>query len=144
MKVDEKAYLKAPLVLHPGSFDVPDALKKMIVAARIKEGKKVLEEEMAHEVEALLYLHSASLVMPLDEDAANVYAYLFAKYFPDHAHVVDAPEELSDYEKHLLKDLRRKIYAKQVRYPRRVKGVKGTKSSRKEPQEVCPEDDRSS
>jgi len=56
------------------------------------------------------------MVAQLRIEFANVYAYLFSKYFdciaPEN---LKAPKELNDYEKYLLDDLRKHIYKAQVK-----------------------------
>ena len=108
--------LFAPVVVHPLWPEIPEKLKEQIKIYRLLNCLQIVREEKAHEIEALAYLVSASMVAPLRTEFANVYAYLFSKYFDRIApENLKAPKELSDYEKYLLNDLRKHIYEAQVK-----------------------------
>jgi len=71
--------LLAPIVVHPLWPEVPERLKEQIKIYRLLNCLQIVREEKAHEIEALAYLVSASMVAPLRTEFANVYAYLFVQ-----------------------------------------------------------------
>ncbi len=111
----------APIIVHPGWMDVPVRLKDQILIYRLLYGPTIIEEEKAHEIEALAYLVSASMVAPLNYDLFMIYTYLFRKYFdsitPDDLKKElenDTPKTLDDYRKDILDRLRGSIYKTQI------------------------------
>jgi hypothetical protein len=110
--------LFAPIIVHPLWTDIPDRLKTEIKLYRLANALEILEEEKAHEIEALAYLCSSSMVAPLRPEFYRIYVYLFNKYFgniaPDEVKK-DAPKELNYYEKHLLDKLRSDIFKSQMK-----------------------------
>ena len=118
---DALAYaLLSPIVVDPRWPEVPEHLRHKALMYRILLAPKCLEEEMSTEFDALVYLHTASLSVPLNHYWRNVYFYLFKKYFPRHAEVLEKrgmkfPSELVGTGKRLLNDLRRWIFKQQMR-----------------------------
>lgn len=119
---DALAYaLLSPTIVDPRWPEIPEHLRHKALMYRILLAPKCVEEQMSTEFDALVYLHTASLSVPLDYYWRNVYFYLFKKFFPKHAETLgqnvqlQIPNELSDYEKYLLNDLRHWLFKVQMR-----------------------------
>lgn len=86
---------------------------------RLANSLKIIQEEKATEYEALLYLHTTSLTAPLKEEWVRIYKYLFKKFYPNKLPeniAKDFPDELNEYERRLLDDLRRRIFKVQIQH----------------------------
>jgi len=77
-----KYSLFAPIIVDPRWPEVPERLRLLVKAHRMASAVKCVEEEMATEFEALVYLHTASLCVSFDKVWFRIYLYLFNKYFP--------------------------------------------------------------
>jgi len=113
--------LFAPFVGTPEWKDLlrDEELKFQAKLHRLANSLKIIQEEKATEYEALLYLHTASLTAPLKEEWIRIYKYLFKKFYsnklPENI-AKDFPDELNEYERKLLDDLRRKIFRVQIQH----------------------------
>ena len=112
--------LLSPTIVDPRWPETPESLKFKALMHRILLAPKCVEERMATEFDALVYIHTVSLCVPLNRYWFRIYAYLFKKFLPKHAKTLERngmwfPNELSDYERYLLDDLRRWIYKTQMR-----------------------------
>ena len=117
--------LKAPIVVDPRWNIVPEKLKDMALPLRILHSLDCIKEQKATEFEALIYLHTASMSQPLSDEWARIYMWLFWKYFPEKAKRINVPEvTLGSYEKHLLNQLRYRIFKTQMKHIRGKKGVR--------------------
>jgi len=111
----------APTIVDPRWPEVPEHLKLKAKAIRTLKAPECIKEQLSTEFDALVYLHTVSLCVPFNEYWFRIYAYLFKKFFPKHAETLgqnaqlQIPNELSDYEKYLLNDLRRWIFRVQIR-----------------------------
>ena len=95
----------------------------------------IVEEERADDLDALLYLQSASLAVPFNAHWTRIYLHLFKKYY---GHIAppeileDAPDELDNYEKTLLDDLKHWIFKQQMKaIEEKLKKNRKSKSSTK-------------
>lgn len=108
--------LTDPLVLlraNDGDL-IPDDLKFHIELERLIQTKNAGingEVEKTTDLEAMAYLMSESFAFPLDSEWVNIYSYLVHNYIkkwkkqeaPD---FLKENERISDYEQHLLDDLK--------------------------------------
>lgn len=97
----------APIVVFKGYEDmVTEEMKTRIMAERLKNN-----DDTATDYEAMVYLHTASLAVPLSEDWYNVYTYLFSKYYPEKAKRIGVyKKSLTKAEERELEDLKKWIY----------------------------------
>ena len=115
----------APIIADPRWQNIPKELKELAFIQRLGNSLKCVEEEKATEFDALIYLHTASLSVPFSERWFRIYVYLFRKYFPEHAKVIELPEvKLTELEKEELDRLRSWIYKQQIKYLRERKLLK--------------------
>ena len=121
--------LKAPIVVDPRWNIVPEKLRDMALPLRILHSLDCVKNQRATEFEALIYLHTASMSQPLSDEWARIYMWLFRKYFPEKAKRINVPEvTLNSYEKHLLDQLRYRIFKTQMKHIRgSVRGKRGVR-----------------
>lgn len=121
LKLREKAFLyieRAPVVGHSGW---EGSIKEMnfmewISHYRICEAKWCVNNEVATEYEAFVYLYTASLATPFNREWYRIYLYLFNKFY---GHLlkhnpIENVGKLTEYEKHLLWELRHWIFKEQM------------------------------
>ncbi len=109
--------LTTPIVYHPGGWEdtVPEELKREVIRQRIEKRVNGGWDE-ATDAEILCYLMTASLIQPLSSDWTQIFLYQGAQFMPQIRQAVPAtPKELSDYQRHELSDLKRKIRDSQIR-----------------------------
>jgi len=113
-KVLEEA-LSYPIVVWQGYEDyVPESLRGRVLMERLVQvyrwassmGADGDSLEEATDVEALIYLHTASLAVPLDRHWCKVFFYLARKYFVDEVDFLKEYGELDAYESQLLRELK--------------------------------------
>ena len=119
--MDWVTYAKlAPIIAYPGWECVIKENKfllKMLAELRQKGAKVCFDKKKrALEFEALLYLHSASLAVPLSKEWVRIYTYLFRKYIPAGKGLFSEPIVLSEYEMKLLRELREWIFKQQLKH----------------------------
>ncbi len=110
--------LTRPIVLHPGWLEIPDKVKEQI---SIERAEQILKgnPDRATDAEVVAYLSSMSMAIPLSQEYANIYFYLFQKTMkqikievpPDLLEVIN----LTDYEEHLMEELKSWIWNKSVK-----------------------------
>lgn len=102
----------APIVVYKGCEDlVTENMKTRIHIERL-----ITSEEAATDYEAMIYLHTASLVAPFSEDWYHIYSLLFSKYHPEQAKTIDVyREQLSEMERRELTQLKKWIYRQQTK-----------------------------
>ena len=108
----------APAVVWPGHENlVPKHLLERAAEERTKHSPACVKEEIATLFDALVYLHSASLAVPFNKAWFDIYAWLFARFFPEHAAKLGlpSPAKLEPHEEYELEQLRRWIYRQQVK-----------------------------
>jgi len=115
--IDAVAYgILAPTIIDSRWPKVNQDLILKAKAIRMIEAPKCLKEEMATEFDALVYIHTVSLCIPLSKHWFRIYCYLFRKYFPRHAEKLQIKiEELSYYEMYELNKLRKWIFMQQIK-----------------------------
>lgn len=70
--------------------------------------------ETATDYEAMVYLHTASLAMPLSREWNNIYTFLFSKYHQEQAKGIDVyREQITELEQRELTHLKKWIYRQQ-------------------------------
>ena len=77
------------------------------------DGPRCVKERSATDMDALAYLHTASLSQPFNETWFRIYNYLFTKLFPELAEAVlgkDAVKELNYYEREELDRLKKWLF----------------------------------
>lgn len=104
--------LFAPVVAYKGWEDaVTDEMKNNILTERLANASS----ETATDLEAMVYLHTASLATPLGREMVDVYSYLFSKYYPEQAKQIgNYAEKLDETEQRELTKLKKWIYDRQV------------------------------
>lgn len=102
----------APIIAFKGYEDlVTEEMKNRIIIERLKD----ISSDSATDYEAMVYLHTASLAVPLSKDWFNIYAYLFSKYHPKEAKRIGVyKEKLTKLENRKLEDLKKWIYKQQM------------------------------
>ncbi len=105
--------LFAPVVAYKGWEDVvTDEMKNNILTERLANANS----ETATDLEAMVYLHTASLATPLGHEIVNVYSYLFSKYYPKQAKDIgNYTDKLDAAEQRELDKLKKWIYDRQVK-----------------------------
>lgn len=110
--------LMAPIITCPGEETfVTGEMKSKITVHRLAAIMKD-EDDQATDYEAMVYMGSASLEFPLDQDGFNVYAFLFRKFYPEQAKEIFSEHEgikLDYTASDLLNGLKRFIYTTQKR-----------------------------
>jgi hypothetical protein len=103
--------LSAPIIAWPGCEDcVPEEL-----ATRARLARLVSHEETATNEECLIYMHTVSLVSPLDQTWYNIYTFIFSQLFPKQAKKIGVyRDQLDSFEQQHLKGLKDWIWRKQV------------------------------
>jgi len=116
--------LFAPIVVYQGNEILPEYLKVLSKGHRMFNSINCVEQKIATEFDALIYLHTASLAVPFSTDWFEIYVHLFRKFFSKHADIIDLPRvELDNYKEHLLRDLRSWIYKQQAKHLKNKFGV---------------------
>lgn len=111
-------------------------LKEEIVEERkraVEEGREELID-LASDREALMVLCEASLNAPIGSEYVEIYQYLMTKVFGDRVPKDLRRETLTDYEKQLLKDMKRRIRDKQ--WKALEKSLKKLRKKQKEREEA--------
>ena len=107
--------LTAPLVVWRGSER--DARDEWKVKAKIYRLAKLMrgeDDDMATDYEAMIYISTASLSVPLGHSWYRIYVHLFREFYEEHADEIGIENvELYEYEVRMLNDLKRWIRKKQ-------------------------------
>lgn len=91
------------------------------LAGTLKGGSE--DDEYATDIEAAIYLYTASLAAPLDRQRTDIYLYLCTKYEKRLGKQVPndiRKGEISDYDKRELDELKDWIYRQQVKARKRL------------------------
>ena len=109
----------APIIVWPGFDDpwsIPERLRALVLPERLALYARGIEDE-ATDVEALIYLHTASLAVPFNERWTGIYLKLAKKYMrwmsgriPD---FMEGYGELDEHELRELRELKRWIRRRQ-------------------------------
>lgn len=109
------------IVLEPG-WEVPDWIRKEMPIARLAQQMKGLKDPaevgLASELECLAYLSNASLVAPMHNEWVDIYFYIFTRVMKQKGKEVPADlvkEEISDYQKGLLREFREWLWKQRVK-----------------------------
>ena len=114
--------LLAPAVVDKRWKDVPEQLKILGKAHRMAKSLECVQNEIATEFDALIFLYTASLCVPFNTTWVNIYMYLFRKYLPSFADAAKLPVvNLDAFEKSELEKLRKWIFKQQVKKLRKEK-----------------------
>jgi hypothetical protein len=105
--------LFSPIVAYNGWEDIiTDEMKNNVLTERLANAKS----ETGTDMEAMVYLHTASLAAPLSGEMVNVYSYLFTKYYPKEAKGIGVYcEKMDDSAQRELTKLKDWIYKKQMK-----------------------------
>ena len=110
-------------------------LKEEIVEERrraVEEGREELID-YASDREVLMVLCEASMNAPIRSEYVEIYQYLMTRVFGDRVPEDLRKENLSDYEKQLLMDMKRRIRDKQWRaLEKAMKGLRKGQKRKKE------------
>lgn len=111
--------LTKPLVVCPGGWEdtIPEWMRTEVKLQSLIQLMKG-EEGMATDIEALVYLYTASLVAPFDESWTNIYIYLTKKCMEGRGKTF--PKEfgnpaLTEYQQGLLWDLKKWVWQQQAK-----------------------------
>jgi len=105
----------APIIVDMRWPEIPDGLKE---TCRKKMMERTIDDGMSTEYEVMVYLHTASLVIPFNQIWYDIYTYLFNKYHSDIIPEVIGKTEIDNQEKEELIKIRKWIYRQQVEYLR--------------------------
>ena len=78
----------ASIVVDPRWPELDEQLKLRVRLARALEGPRCVKKRSATDMDALAYLHTASLSQPFNQTWFRIYNYLFTKLFPELAEAV--------------------------------------------------------
>lgn len=103
--------LFAPIVVCRGAEDlVTDEMQARIQLERLTN----FSDETVSDYEAMVYVHTASVSVPLPNEWFDIYTYLFSKYHPEHAKTIGVyRDEITELEQRELERLKKWIYKKQ-------------------------------
>jgi hypothetical protein len=115
----------APIIVYPGGWHdtIPEWMKSEVTLQRLIQLMKG-EEGVATDVEALVYLYTATFVAPFNESWTNIYMCLTKKCMEGRGR--SFPKDLgnptlTDHQKELLEDLKRWIWKQTEKAFTRVK-----------------------
>jgi hypothetical protein len=116
--------LTAPYITWPGYQDIYQANdnKNKALVYRLAHLQELFARKECSELEAMLYMSTATLVHPPSHDWFNIYMWLFRRWAtPEQAADVgdDLPEKLSPSQSEDLARLRRWIFKQQMDHIRR-------------------------
>lgn len=108
-----------PIIYHTGGWEdtVPEWMLSEVVkqrAQKITDG----DDGLATNVEAAIYLYTASLAFPFDSDWTDIYIYLVTQLMPDMPGDIRR-DNLTKYQEGLLYDLKRRMREKQKKRKRK-------------------------
>jgi len=110
--------LTKPIVVYPGGWHdtIPEWMKAEVTLQRLVQNMKG-EEGVATDIEALIYLYTASFVAPFPESWTNIYVYLTKKC--TEARGKKWPKEtgnptLTEHQQDLLQRLKEWIWQQRV------------------------------
>ena len=113
--------VKGPIIVpRKSGWPPPDTLRELVPLSRIEEAL-LPEKEMASDVEALIYIHCASMEAPLESDWVDIMMYLFTKVMKRYRYVevpkdLRSKEELPEYLMRQLEHLKRWLYKKSMEH----------------------------
>lgn len=71
--------------------------------------------ETATDYEAMVYLHTASLAVPISQEWYHIYSFLFSKYHPEQAKKIGVyKDQITELEQRELRRLKEWIYRQQM------------------------------
>lgn len=113
--VDQMMYaLFAPTLAWPGWEDLLKQHQADITLQRLAHAQDVFAAQQRTELEAMLYLSTASLVAPMSHDWAQIYGYLFYRWNPQQGkEILGQPPQLDPNQQEHLERLRRWIFRHQ-------------------------------
>jgi len=111
--------LVAPLITWPGYEDhFPKEKRIEAQMMRLARVTEIFRTKQATEMDAMLYLSSASLINPMGHKWARIYGHLFARYMndPEKMRKAGLPtyEELDPDEDEMLARFRQWIFRRQL------------------------------
>lgn len=125
-----------PMIVYPGGWgeDMPEWIHKNMSLARLVENMKALKEHRpvtATDLEACMYLFTASLTAPMHEPWVTIYKYVFTKTMREWMNIKEIPDGLGvdSLDDAAMREL---AGLKDFIYQTRVKHRKGQLSSSKE------------
>ncbi len=145
----DRRYLTGPVILHPVS-ECADWLRAVIPEARVRHILHPPESEknLATLEDALAYLSSASLALPLAPDDAEQFFWLSQEVLPRYGLACDEPVwkslgyqgpiQLSAYQQSQLRELRAKVRAAVVAHAAIARNRQHSTPARREEGEKRP------
>ena len=139
--VDQMMYLLVgPFIGFPGWEDELRNHKTEILLQRMLRSKEIFETQQCTELEAMLYVSTASLAQPISHDWAQIYMWLFKRWQPDTAERLDiSPDrpELNVNQQEDLARLRSWLFKQQMGHiKRKTRGEPGRPPAQEEPELV--------
>ena len=90
---------------------VTDEMRTNVLTERLAN----VSSDTATDYEAMVYLHTASLALPLGRELENVYSFLFSKYYPKPAKEIGMyTEKMDETGQRELTKLKKWIYDRQT------------------------------
>lgn len=117
--VDQMMYLlTAPHVGYKDDWmDLFKTRAQDITLERFKHHREIFEKEQCTELEAMLYLSTASMEAPMHHDWVDIYMWLFHRWSPEAADANDIPlKELDPNQMEQLSRMRHWIYRTQMNH----------------------------
>ena len=103
----------APIVVFTGCED----LVTENMRTRISMERLLTFDETATDYEAMVYLHTASLAVPFNEEWYHIYSFLFSKYHSEQAKRIGVyREKIAEHERRELSKLKKWIHKQQMDY----------------------------
>lgn len=116
---DMVSALTDPIIVMPGGWGdtLPEWIKSRITVERLAENMKGLrgEQPTGTDAEALAYLYTASLTVPMSTEWNNIYFYLFTRLMGDKVPQDLRKEEMTNYEKGLLLEFKHWLWDTRVK-----------------------------
>lgn len=108
---------KAPVITWPGYEELAKGHRDRITTYRLA-GVKDIQEKKATDYEAMLYVSTASLAVPLDHDWVKLYTRLFREFYGSEKsdYIGITEEKVYENELHQLYRLKSWIYKRQMEH----------------------------
>ncbi|KKK61517.1 hypothetical protein LCGC14_3013530, partial [marine sediment metagenome] len=107
--LEELEETSGPIVYHPGGWEnsVPSEIKAQVLLERMA---LVLQgEELASDAEAICYLYTYSLSVPMDGEWTEIYSWLVTQWRPELKEVLDSPEQLTEQQMDQILQMKRHL-----------------------------------
>ncbi len=113
--------LTDPIIVYPGGWEdtIPERMKAELPLHRLAHVNACLNGKASWDevcdLEALIYLYTAALSVPLARDWGEIYFYLGTGYMGNKVPEDMRVEKLNDWQERQLREFKRWIYQKKVK-----------------------------